>query len=240
MMALSQPRSGLAEGLATLAPSALVNLARAGDQAAVRYIVQMHNRRLYRAARAILQDDLEAEDVVQEAYVRAFSALDSFRGESGLGTWLTRIAVNEALGRRRRQREQVTLEVLDDPQERDRAQVITFPQINPDIDPEKTTARHEIRRLLERAIDDLPETFRIVLVLRDVEELTVEETAKQLKLRPQTVRSRLHRARMQLRKSLDSEISSTLTDVFPFAGARCVRIVETVLSRLSGPHEVEQ
>ena len=118
--------------------------------------------------------------------------------------------------------------------------VIPFPQMNPDVDPERTAARREIRRLLEQAIDGLPESFRIVLILRDVEEMTVEETAQQLGIRPATVRTRLHRARTQLRKSLDSQISSALTDVFPFAGARCARIAEAVLSRLSATRQVDQ
>lgn len=239
-MPLFQPKSRSAEELAALAANELVDLARAGDPAAIRYIIQVHNRRLYRTARAVLRDDLEAEDVVQEAYVRAFSALESFRGESGLGTWLTRIAVNEALGRRRRRRKKVALESLDDPQERDRMHVIPFPQMNPDVDPERTAARREIRRLLEQAIDGLPEPFRIVLILRDVEEMSVEETAQQLRINPATVRTRLHRARAQLRKSLDSKISSALTDVFPFAGVRCARIAEAVLSRLSATHLVDQ
>jgi RNA polymerase sigma-70 factor (ECF subfamily) len=211
----------------------LVALARAGDTEAVRFIIQTHNRRLYRVARAVLHDDAEAEDVVQETYVRALSALTGFRGGSSLATWLTRIALNEALGRRRRQRIKVALETIDAPEERNRMQVIPFPHMKTESDPEQTVARNEVRRMLERAIDNLSEPFRVVFVLRDVEELTVEETAQQLGLRPVTVRTRLHRARAQLREALDSQLASTLTETFPFGGARCARVVDAVLRRLA-------
>jgi RNA polymerase sigma-70 factor (ECF subfamily) len=218
--------------LTALPEPELVSLVRAGDAAAVRFVVQAHNRRLYRVARAVLHDDSEAEDVVQEAYVRAFTHFADFRGDSGLATWLTRIALNEALGRLRKRRPKVELDALDTPQERERMQVIPFPLMKHDADPEQSAARRDVRRLLERAIDGLSEPFRLVFVLRDVEEMTVEETAAELGLRPETVRTRLHRARTQLRQALDSELSSALTDAFPFGGARCARLADTVLSRL--------
>jgi RNA polymerase sigma-70 factor (ECF subfamily) len=219
--------------LAALPESGLVSLARAGDGEAVRFIIQAHNRRLYRVARAVLHDDSEAEDVVQEAYVRAFSNLEKFRGDSGLGTWLTRIALNEALGRLRRRRPKVQIEALDTPQERDRMQVIPFPLMKSDADPEQSVARRDVRMLLERAIDNLSEPFRVVFVMRDVEEMSVEETAAELGLRPETVRTRLHRARTQLRKALDTELASALTDAFPFGGARCARLADAVTRRLT-------
>jgi RNA polymerase sigma-70 factor (ECF subfamily) len=221
------------QDLAAIPEDRLVALARAGDTRAVRFIIQAHNRRLYRVARAVLRDDDEAEDVVQETYVRAFAALTGFRGSSSLATWLTRIALNEALGRRRRQRTKVALELIDAPEQRDRMQVIPFPHMKTEPDPEQIAARNEVRRMLERAVDNLAEPFRIVLVLRDLEELTVEETAQQLGLRPVTVRTRLHRARAQLREALDSQLASTLTETFPFGGARCARVVDAVLRRLA-------
>ena len=228
-----------APDLAALPEGELVALARAGHAEAVRRIVQTHNRKLYRVARAVLHDDSEAEDVVQETYVRALSNLDRFRGDSSLATWLTRIAVNEALGRLRRRRPKVELDALDTAQERDRMQVIPFPGTRGEGDPEQAAARQEIRRLLERAIDQLAEPFRIVFVLRDIEELSVEETAEQLGLRPETVRTRLHRARTQLRKTLDSELASALTDVFPFGGTRCARLADAVVHRLAELHQSE-
>ena len=216
----------------TLGDAELAALARQGDGAAFRVIMQRHNRRLYRAARAVLHDDAEAEDVVQEAYVRAFAALGDFRGDSSLATWLTRIALNEALGRLRRRRPTVAIETFD---ARPEARVIPFPLMSPDMNPEQAAARQDVRRLLERAIDGLPEPFRVVFVLRDVEELSIEETAAQLGLRPETVKTRLHRARRRLREALDAELASALTDAFPFAGARCARITDAVLKRLGIP-----
>jgi RNA polymerase sigma-70 factor (ECF subfamily) len=215
----------------TLGDAELAALARQGDGAAFRAIMQRHNRRLYRVARAVLHDDGEAEDVVQESYVRAFAALADFRGDSSLATWLTRIALNEALGRLRRRRPTVDIETFASTTRSD-ARVIPFPLMSPDMDPEQSAARQDVRRLLERAIDALPEPFRVVFVLRDVEELSIEETAAQLGLRPETVKTRLHRARRQLREALDAELASALTDAFPFAGARCARITDAVLKRL--------
>jgi RNA polymerase sigma-70 factor (ECF subfamily) len=211
---------------------ALVERARNRDGTAVRLIMQRHNRRLYRVARSVLDDDGEAEDVVQETYVRAFTHLDGFRGEAQLSTWLTRIALNEALGRLRRRRLTVGLKDVDAINDQGEARVIFLPSARQDSDPEAAAARAEVRRLLERAVGQLPDPFRMVFVLRDIEEMSTEETASHLGLRPETVKTRLHRARRLLRQSLDRTLSSTLADVFPCAGARCVRITEVVLSRL--------
>jgi RNA polymerase sigma-70 factor, ECF subfamily len=190
-----------------------------------------HNQRLYRVARAVLKDEAEAEDVVQEAYLRAFAALSSYRQEASLATWLTRITINEALGRNRKQRATVGLDQLEGPRPGG-ARIIPFPSMNPETDPESSAAQGEIRRLLERAVDELPAPFRVVFVMRDVEELPTEETAAVLGLRPETVRTRLHRARRLLRQALDDQLASTLKGAFPFAGARCARITEAVLTRL--------
>jgi RNA polymerase sigma-70 factor (ECF subfamily) len=221
-----------ATGLDGLDDRALVERARNRDGAAVRLIMQRHNRRLYRVARGVLNDDAEAEDVVQEAYVRAFTHLDGFRGEAQLSTWLTRIALNEALGRLRRLRTTVDLKDIDTINDQGEARVIYLPSARQDSDPEAAAARAEVRRLLERAMDELPAPFRMVLVLRDIEEMSTEETAAHLGLRPETVKTRLHRARRLLRQSLDRTLSSAMRDVFPCAGARCARITEAVLDRL--------
>ena len=210
----------------------LVERAKSGDQSAFRAIMEQNNRRLYRVARAVMKDDTEAEDVVQETYLRAFFNLSKFRGESSLTTWLTRIALNEALGRKRKQRAMVTLETVETAQQTS-AQIIQFPAMNTETDPERSAAQSEIQRLLERAMDALPEPFRVVFVMRDVEEMSIEETAFHLGIRPQTVKTRLHRARRLLRQSLDGELASTLKEMFPFAGVRCARITEAVLSRLT-------
>ncbi|WP_445503730.1 RNA polymerase sigma factor [Microvirga sp. G4-2] len=212
--------------------SALVERARNRDGAAVRLIMQRHNRRLYRVARSVLNDEAEAEDVVQEAYVRAFTHLETFRGEAQLSTWLTRIALNEALGRLRRRRITVSLKDIDAINDQGEARVIYLPSARQDSDPEAAAARAEVRRLLEQAVDRLPAPFRMVFVLRDIEEMSTEETAAHLGLRPETVKTRLHRARRLLRQSLDRTLSSAVSDVFPCAGARCTRITEAVLHRL--------
>ena len=187
---------------------------------------------LYRVARGVLGNDAEAEDVVQETYVRAFTHLKGFRGEARLSTWLTRIALNEALGRIRERRPTTDLNHLDAMNEQGESRVIFLPSARQDNNPEASAARAEVRRLLERAVDQLPGPFRSVFVMRDIEEMSVEETASQLGLRPETVKTRLHRARRLLRQSLNETLVSTLADAFPFAGARCARITESVLNRL--------
>ena len=154
----------------------LVRRAGARDEAAVRSIMQANNRRLYRIARGILRNDAEAEDVVQETYVRAFTHLDGFRGDSSLSTWLARIAMNEALGRLRRQRPSVDLDALAPGVVE--AQIIQFPLSAASEDPEKSMAQREIQQVVERAIDELPEAFRIVFITRVIEGMNVEETAE--------------------------------------------------------------
>jgi RNA polymerase sigma-70 factor, ECF subfamily len=209
--------------------SDLVTRALARDETAVRDVMKANNRRLYRLARGILRNDTEAEDVVQETYVRAFTRLDEFRGEASLSTWLSRIAMNEALGRLRRQRPAIDLSSL--PEHTRAAEIIRFPLASAD-DPEKSMAQREIREVVERAIDELPEAFRIVFITRVIEGMNVEETADILGLKPETVKTRLHRARAMLRDNVERKIGPVVMEAFPFAGARCDRLTETVLKRL--------
>src|SRR6185312_13063838 len=173
----------------------------------------------------------EAEDVLQEAYTRAFAAIAGFRGESGIATWLTRIVLNEAHGRLRRRRETVDLDVLE--AAGPGAQLLNFPGTARSEDPEADAARAQIRRILERAVDALPEPFRLVFILREVEELSVEETAAHLGLKTETVKTRLHRARRRLREALDAQLADVMVGAYPFLGARCERITTAVLARLS-------
>lgn len=212
------------------ADAALVARALARDEAAIRSIMQANNRRLYRLARGILRNDAEAEDVVQETYVRAFTHLDGFRGDSALATWLARIAMNEALGRLRRQRASVDLDALA-PGVLE-AQIIQFPLSAPSEDPEKSMAQREIQAVVEHAIDELPEAFRIVFITRVIEGMNVEETAEILGLKPETVKTRLHRARTMLRDNVEKKIGPVVMEAFPFAGKRCERLTEAVLKRL--------
>jgi RNA polymerase sigma-70 factor, ECF subfamily len=208
----------------------LVKRALARDEAAVRDIVKANNRRLYRLARGILRNDGEAEDVVQETYVRAFTHLADFRAESSLSTWLSRIAMNEALGRLRRERPGVEISSL--PQGALEAQIIQFPLMSAADDPEKSMAQREIQHVVEGAIDELPEPFRLVFITRVVEGMNVEETAEILDLKPETVKTRLHRARAILRENVEKKIGPVVMDAFPFAGRRCDRLTEAVLKRL--------
>jgi RNA polymerase sigma-70 factor (ECF subfamily) len=182
----------------------LVRRARERDEAAIRSIMQSNNRRLYRLARGILRNDSEAEDVVQETYVRAFTHLEDFRGDSSFATWLGRIAINEALGRLRRQRPNVEWTSL--PPGTLEAQVIQFPRSATSEDPEKSMAQREIQHVVEHAIDELPEAFRIVFITRVIEGMNVDETAEILGLKPETVKTRLHRARTMLRDMVEKKI----------------------------------
>lgn len=202
----------------------LVQRALARDAGAFRTIIKTYNQRLYRIARGILRNDAEAEDVVQEAYVRAFANLAAFRGDASLATWLSRIVINEALGRLRKRRRTVAMP------ENPEAQIIRFP-LNPSDDPERTMAQRQILALVERATDSLPDIYRMVFVARVIEGLSMEETADLLGLRPETVKTRLHRARSLLRKALDDEIGPVLLDAFPFAGRRCERLTKAVMGR---------
>jgi RNA polymerase sigma-70 factor (ECF subfamily) len=202
--------------------------AAAGDAVAMEAIMRRHNRTLYRAARSILKSHTEAEDAVQEAYVRAYQALSRFRGEASLGTWLTRIAVNEALARLRRKRREdnvVTFSETFDPD--------TASSANTDS-PESAVMREQLRALLERHVDKLPAAFRTVFVLRALEEMSVDEVAGCLDIAPVTVRTRYFRARALLREGLERELDVASTDAFGFAGARCDRIVAAVLLRIRG------
>lgn len=207
----------------------LVRRALSRDEAAVRAIMQANNRRLYRLARGILRNDAEAEDVVQDTYVRAFTHLEQFRGDSSLSTWLSRIAMNEALGRLRRQRPGVEWSELE--KSAPQAQIIPFPLATSD-DPEKSMAQREIQHVVEHAIDELPEPFRLVFITRVIEGMNVEETAEILGLKPETVKTRLHRARGLLRDNVERKIGPVVMEAFPFAGKRCERLTEAVLKRL--------
>ncbi|MGB6397232.1 MAG: RNA polymerase sigma factor [Bradyrhizobium sp.] len=208
----------------------LVRRALGRDEAAVRAIITANNRRLYRLARGILRNDSEAEDVVQETYVRAFTHLADFRGDSSLATWLSRIAMNEALGRLRRRRPGVEWSSL--PEGTLEAQIIQFPLSSAASDPEKSMAQREIQHVVEHAIDELPEAFRLVFITRVVEGMNVEETAEILKIRPETVKTRLHRARALLCDNVEKKIGPVVMEAFPFAGRRCERLTDVVLRRL--------
>ena len=237
---MTRPDSPLGIDFDRLDDVALVALARAGRRQAFRHIMGRCNQRLFRVARGVVHDDAEAEDIVQAAYVDAFEHLGTFRGDASLLTWLTRIVLNEAHGRLRARKHVVDVAQIDVAQEGGR--VIAFPNRNGTEDPAADAARREIRQLLEHAIDALPEHFRLVFVMREIEECTVDETATCLGLRPETVKTRLHRARRLLRSSLNDTLSITLADAFPFLGARCERITNSVMARIDpeGRHDLTE
>jgi RNA polymerase sigma-70 factor (ECF subfamily) len=201
-----------------------------GEQAAFADLMRRYNRRLYRVARSILRDDAEAEDALQDAYIQAYRALPEFRGEASLATWLTRIVMNAALMRRRRSGRMAEVIELgaDAPLEQGGA----TGDASTSGQPEHAALRAQARGLIEAKIDGLPEVFRTVFILRAVEELSVEETARVLDIPEATVRSRFFRARGMLRESLAREFDFALDDAFGFDGARCDRIVSKVMDRL--------
>lgn len=211
----------------------LIARAIQNDAAAVRALMRQCNRRLYRIARSVVRDDSEAEDVLQAAYGLAFTNLREFRGESNICTWLARIVLNEALGRLRRQDEVDHISMQDQQGARSLSLVDKQP------DPERMVAQREIQHLLVRAIDHLPQDFRMVLVMRTIEGMSVEETAKLLGIRPETVKTRLHRARAILKARLEMDIAPLLTDTFPFDGERCLRLTARAMNRLKWPRRSE-
>ena len=208
---------------------AIVRRIVAGDRSAFVLLMRRYNRRLYRLARATLRDDAEAEDALQDAYLSAYRCIGQFRGDAALSTWLSRLVHNECLGRiRRRARRQNIFPMAGNASDFELDSVPANDQERPD----EALGRAGMRALLERKLDDLPDGFRSVFVLRAVEELSVEETASCLGIPEATVRSRHFRAKSLLRESLAQEIDLAERDVFEFGGCDCDRIVAKVLERL--------
>ena len=208
-----------------------------GDAPAFEAIMRRHNRLLYRTARSILRNDDDTEDALQEAYLRAWRAFGAFRAEAKVSTWLVRIVVNEALGRLRRRGAQVIPMDAAIDVDVDEQQDQTGMEDDADREPERVAMRGELRALMEKRIDTLPDVFRTVFMLRAVEELSVEETAAALEIPEATVRTRFFRARSLLREGLSRDVDFAIGDAFSFAGARCDRIVANVLARLSEDRE---
>jgi RNA polymerase sigma-70 factor (ECF subfamily) len=210
--------------------ASLVSRVLTGDRMAFALLMRRFNRRLYRLARAIVADDAEAEDALQEAYLNAYRRLGQFRGDASLATWLSRLVVNECLGRMRRSaRRQNVIPMTPSPADHEMEQAPADEVGAPDA----AADRAQMRAILERRIDALPEAFRAVFVLRSIEELSVEETAVCLGIPEETVRSRHFRARGLLREALAREVDIAERNLWDFAGERCDRIVERVLARLA-------
>jgi RNA polymerase sigma-70 factor (ECF subfamily) len=210
---------------------ALARRVAGGDRLAFELMMRRHNRRLYRLARATLRDDAEAEDALQEAYLAAYRHIDRFRGEAALSTWLSRLVLNECLARLRRNKRRDNILPMRHDEALDDEEVLAMDAPRAPS-PADVLVSGEIRALIERRLDELPEPFRLVFVMRSVEELSVEETAQCLGIPEATVRTRHFRARSLLRQALAQDIDLAERDVFSFGGEHCDRIVSAVLQRL--------
>ncbi len=219
-------------GMASTEPEAaaptdeeIVRRVCAGERDVFGLLMRRYNQRVYRTARAVLRDDVEAEDVTQEAWLRAFSHLSQFEGRARFSTWLTRIALHEAWSRGRRARK------FEEPA----AQGAEEPAVNDASgDPETRASGQEVRSYLESAIEGLPDAYRLVFVLREIEELSTAETAETLQITEDVVKTRLHRARAMLRRELLASAGPTIARTFPFLGSRCDRMVERVMTVIRG------
>jgi len=222
------PRASALTSTSATDDSTLARRVAEADHHAFEILMRRYNGRLFRVARAILKDDGEAEDALQDAYLHAYKHISGFRGDAQLSTWLTRIVVNESLMRLRRRKRDSVVEPFERRQDAPEVQVADERAESP----AGATLRAEVRQLLERRIDELPVAFRTVFVMRDVNDLSVQETAECLGIPEATVRTRLFRARALLRESLARDVDAATADVFGFAGARCDRIVANVLARV--------
>jgi RNA polymerase sigma-70 factor (ECF subfamily) len=216
------------------APDAeVVDRVRRGETELFEVLMRRYNQTLYRAARSVFPGDpVETEDVVQDAWVRAFAHLSQFEGRSSLPTWLVRITLHEAWARARRLRRSEPLQDADTEAASVRRKESPMEHPSPVSDPETHAAGTEMRAILEAAVAALPESYRTVFVLRAVEDMSTEETAESLEISPDAVKTRLHRARGLLRKELFARAGASQAALYPFAGARCDRIVAAVLSRV--------
>jgi len=210
--------------------ASIVSRIVAGDRAAFELLMRRHNRQLYRLARASLRDEAEAQDALQEAYLSAYRSIAQFRGDAAVSTWLSRLVLNECLGRLRRSaRRQNVIPLVGSNTDSERD---AMPAPDTEL-PDKIVGRAQLRALLERNLDALPDTFRMVFVLRSVEELSVEETAQSLGIPEATVRSRHFRAKSLLREALAQEVDLAERELFEFGGAQCDRITARVLAQLA-------
>lgn len=228
---MAEPRwQPAANALAVLPDDEVVRRVVAGETALFEVLMRRYNQRVYRAVRAILREESEVEDAMQEAYVAAFEHLGDFNGDSSFATWLTRIAVNEALGRiRRRGRSARWLAAAGQESEEEMAFAGTPPR-----GPEDAAAGREMTRLLEAAIDELPPLYRAAFMLREVEQLSTAEAAGALGVTEEALKVRLHRARLALRDALFERMGGAASQAFPFGASRCDAMVAAVLARIGG------
>lgn len=207
--------------------------ARSGEAKAFEAIMRRYNQRFFRLARSVTDSDSDAEDALQDAYVQAFTHLESFQGRSAFSTWLSRIVLNEALGRTNRgKRERARISEMQEDGRQSGATIVPFERTASET-PEALAERGQVRGVIEQAINRLPDGFRSVFILRVVEQLSVEETAIILDIPEATVKTRTHRAKQQLKDQLQDMIDGALGGTFTFLGTRCDRTVSRVLDRLT-------
>ncbi len=199
---------------------------RAGEIALFEVLMRRYNQRVYRVARAVVKDETEAEDVMQQAYINAYTHLDQFAERAQFPTWLIRIAIFEALSRRRRQRSTEPLDTVD--ANGDDMETVK----SPEADPERQAYAGELKRLLEASVDALPEPYRLVFMLREVEGLSTAETAEGLDIGEEAVKTRLHRARAMMRRELFERAGASGSEAFNFHLSRCDALVRVVFSRI--------
>jgi len=205
---------------------ALVARARAHDTTAFELLMRRHNQRLYRVVRALLRDGPEIDDVIQQAYLRAFQHLDQYTGAAPWSTWICRIAINEALTRLRQGHRFISIDSASEDGMANRCKA-------PEADPERAAAGREFGRLVEHAIDALPEMYRAVLIMREIEGMTVVETAAALDVEEGVIKTRLHRARAALRSAIEGRVGEQMENAYTFGNARCDAVVAAVLARLN-------
>jgi len=217
---------------AALPDEEIVRRVRAGDSAVFEILMRRHNQRVYRAVRAVVKDEADVEDVMQQAYINAFTHLHQFEERSQFSTWLIRIALHEAFGRRRKtQRAETTTARNGSDVDADRGEFMDA-LTSPSADPERQAYAQELHRVLEAAVDALPESYRTVFMLRDIEGLSTREAAQGLGLGDEAVKTRLHRARAMLRRAVTAQIGEVAAGAFQFHATRCDRVVTAVLARI--------
>jgi RNA polymerase sigma-70 factor (ECF subfamily) len=223
---------GVTSPAASLPDSEVVERIRAGDRGLFEILMRRHNQRIYRAVRAVLGAEDDVEEVMQQAYVNAFTHLDQFESRAQFSTWLTRIALNEAFARRRQIRQANAIAAVADGGDTLPMSIEGVKAAQPD--PEHQAYASELYRVLERAVDELPDGYRVVFMLRDVEGLSTAETGEGLGLREEAVKTRLHRARAMLRRAVTAQIGTVVAGSFQFQAPRCDRVVSAVLASIGG------
>jgi RNA polymerase sigma-70 factor, ECF subfamily len=210
----------------------IVRRVRAGDHALFEVLMRRHNQRVYRVARAVVKDDADVEDVMQQAYINAFTHLGQFEERARFSTWLTRIVLHEAFSRNRKVQRSAELGAAGSRMDEDGGDVMDRLE-SPGADPERQAYAQELTRVLEAAVDTLPETYRMVFMLRDIEGLSTSETGEGLGLGAEAVKTRLHRARAMIRRAVTAQIGEVAPGTFQFHAPRCDRVVLAVLARIS-------